>query len=66
MRLWRELGPGGFAQFNLFVGGTPLLALLNPLFWGLTALWFLARAPFIEALFPAPVYYAGLTCWATP
>jgi LPXTG-site transpeptidase (sortase) family protein len=63
VRLWRELGPNGFLQFNLFVGGTPLLALLNPLFWGLTILWFLGKFLFIQQLFPAPVYYAGLFCW---
>ena len=64
LQLWRELGPNGFLQFNLFVGGTPLLALLNPVFWSLTILWFLGKFGFIETLFPAPVYYAGLFCWA--
>jgi cellulose synthase/poly-beta-1,6-N-acetylglucosamine synthase-like glycosyltransferase len=64
VRLWRELGPSGFAQFNLFVGGTPLLALLNPVFWGLTTLWFLGHFGLIQDLFPAPVYYAGLVSWA--
>ncbi|MFN8019181.1 MAG: glycosyltransferase family 2 protein [Acidimicrobiales bacterium] len=64
VRLWRELGGLGFLQFNLFVGGTPILALLNPIFWTLTILWFLGRFPFIQDLFPAPVYYAGLSCWA--
>jgi cellulose synthase/poly-beta-1,6-N-acetylglucosamine synthase-like glycosyltransferase len=61
-RLWRELGPRGFVGFNLFVGGTPFVAILNPIFWSLTALWFLARPDFIEALFPAWLYYAGLAC----
>ncbi|CAN5712917.1 hypothetical protein BH10ACT1_BH10ACT1_05420 [soil metagenome] len=64
VRLWRELGTNGFLQFNLFVGGTPLLALLNPVFWALTILWFLGKFGFIQGLFPAPVYYAGLSCWA--
>ena len=26
VQLWRELGTNGFLQFNLFVGGTPILA----------------------------------------
>ncbi|WP_426573599.1 glycosyltransferase family 2 protein [Aquihabitans sp. McL0605] len=64
VRLWRELGWFGFLQFNLFVGGTPMLALLNPVFWSLTILWFLGKFDFIQAIFPAPVYYAGLICWA--
>jgi cellulose synthase/poly-beta-1,6-N-acetylglucosamine synthase-like glycosyltransferase len=62
-RLWRELGPKGFFQFNLFVGGTPLLALLNPVFWFLTLIWFLVEPVFVEALLPAPVYYTSLLCW---
>ena len=61
-RLWHELGPRGFIGFNLFVGGTPVVAILNPLFWAMTALWFLARPAIIVALFPAWLYYAGLAC----
>lgn len=63
-RTARELGWKSFWQFNLFVGGTPLLALLNPLFWALTILWFVGHPAFIKELFPAPVYYMGVTCWA--
>jgi cellulose synthase/poly-beta-1,6-N-acetylglucosamine synthase-like glycosyltransferase len=62
-RLWRELGPKGFIGFNLFVGGTPIVALLNPIFWALTAIWFLAKPEFVQALFPAWLYYAGLACF---
>jgi len=58
--LWRQLGPGGFLGFNLFVGGTPLVAILNPVFWALTVLWFLARPDWVNALFPAWLYYASL------
>lgn len=32
VRLWRELGPAGFAAFQLVVGGTALAALAHPLF----------------------------------
>jgi hypothetical protein len=62
-RLWRELGPKGFVGFSLFVGGTPVVALLNPIFWGLTAIWFLARPEVVHQLFPAWLYYAGLACF---
>jgi len=58
--LWQELGPRGFIGFNLFVGGTPAVALLNPIFWSLTALWFLARPEWVQALFPAWLYYVGM------
>ncbi|SMD27153.1 Glycosyltransferase, catalytic subunit of cellulose synthase and poly-beta-1,6-N-acetylglucosamine synthase [Kibdelosporangium aridum] len=62
-RLINDLGAKGAAGFLLFVGGTPLLAMLNPVFWGLTALWWLNRPSFMAELFPAPVYYIGMACW---
>jgi cellulose synthase/poly-beta-1,6-N-acetylglucosamine synthase-like glycosyltransferase len=61
-QLARELGLGGFVAFNLFVGGTPLIALLNPVFWSLTFIWFIAHPPFVAALFPPVLYYTGLLC----
>ncbi len=62
--LFDDLGVKGFIQFNLFVGGTPILAMLNPLFWTMTLVWFVAHPQFIKAIFPAPVFYVGLVCWA--
>ena len=60
LRLWRELGTGPFLRFSLVVGATPLVALINPMFWLLTILWFAARLKLIEATFPAWVYYPAL------
>jgi len=60
----REIGWKGAAQVFAFVGCTPLLALLNPVFWLLTLLWFIGHPQFIQAIFPAPVYYPSLVCWA--
>ena len=62
--LWQDLGGIGLLEFLLFVGGTPLLAVLSPLFWTTTLVWFVAQPHLIRALFPAPVFYAGLVCWA--
>ena len=62
-QLWQELGPRGFARFNLFVGGTPVIALLNPVFWALTLAWFVGHPTGIERVFPAPIYYIGLLSW---
>jgi cellulose synthase/poly-beta-1,6-N-acetylglucosamine synthase-like glycosyltransferase len=62
VQLRREIGTWGFIGFNLFVGGTPLLALLNPVFWALTALWFIARPEIIISLFPSWLYYLSLLC----
>jgi cellulose synthase/poly-beta-1,6-N-acetylglucosamine synthase-like glycosyltransferase len=58
--LRRELGTPGFFHFCLFIGGTPLLALLNPIFWVMTAIWFIGHPGLILEIFPAPVYYLGL------
>lgn len=58
--LVHQLGWRGAAAFTLFVAGTPMLALLNPVFWALTLLWFLAEPAVIEAVFPPAVYYAGM------
>jgi cellulose synthase/poly-beta-1,6-N-acetylglucosamine synthase-like glycosyltransferase len=63
VRTYRELGFKGTLGFVLFVGGTPLLAMLNPIFWGMSALWWLDRPGFITRLFPAELYYIGMACW---
>lgn len=62
--LYQEVGLLGLIQLVLFVGGTPLLAVLNPVFWTMTAVWFIAHPAIIQALFPAPLFYAGLLCWS--
>ena len=62
-RTARELGWWPFLQMNLFVGGTPFLALLNPIFWALTLVWFVGQPLIIRDVFPAPVYYAGILAW---
>ena len=59
-RLYRALGPRAFLGFNLFVLGTPLLALINPIFWAMTVLWFLTNSAIIASLFPSWLYYLGL------
>jgi glycosyltransferase XagB len=61
--LWRAVGPSAFFQMLLFVGGTPLLALLNPLFWLLTIGWFVGMAGFLQQIFPAPLYHVAMVCW---
>ena len=62
-RAHRELGWRGLAGVNLFIGGTPLLSMLNPLFWGLALVWFLAEPHVIEQLFSGPVGYVAVACW---
>jgi cellulose synthase/poly-beta-1,6-N-acetylglucosamine synthase-like glycosyltransferase len=62
--LTREIGPKGVGHLCAFVGSTPILATLNPIFWIMTIVWFVVQPEFLREIFPAPVYYVGLTLWA--
>src|SRR5438552_473092 len=57
VRLWREVGGRAFLGINLLLGAVPLVAVLNPIFWALTAVWFLAQPHALTVLLPAPIYY---------
>jgi cellulose synthase/poly-beta-1,6-N-acetylglucosamine synthase-like glycosyltransferase len=59
---YRQLGWRGLLCLNLFVGGTPLAALLNAVLWATTVLWFLAHPPIMQEVFIPPFYYVGLFC----
>jgi len=66
LRLLRQLGPRGFADFQMLVGCSSLISLLNPVLWALTVLYAAsagtAVAKFIQTLFPLPLYYPSLLC----
>lgn len=57
VELYRSLGGKGFIGYQTMVLGTPLLPILNPIFWGLLILWILTKAAWIQALFPGIIYY---------
>ncbi len=59
IRLWKSMGTRSFWSMQFFVGGTPLVLLLNPIFWMLTVLWFLTEADLIEEMFPTSIFYVG-------
>lgn len=56
-KLWREIGAKGFFGFQVMVLATPVIPLLNPLFWALLVLWYVWELGFIPELFPAFIYY---------
>lgn len=56
-RLWKELGPRGFLGFQVMVFATPVIPLLNPLFWLMIVLWYGWKMDFIPPFFPGPIYY---------
>lgn len=58
LQLLSQTGLRGFMSFNLTMGSAFVL-LLNPIFWGLTTLYFFTQAGFIEQLFPGIVFYAA-------
>ena len=62
-RLVKEIGAKGVLHLCAFVGATPILAALNPLFWLLTVIWFVGQPQFVKAIYPAPVYYVSLMLW---
>jgi cellulose synthase/poly-beta-1,6-N-acetylglucosamine synthase-like glycosyltransferase len=64
VRLMRQIGFKGVGHLGAFVGATPILAVLNPLFWIMTVVWFVAHPGLVQEFFPAPVYYVGLVLWA--
>jgi glycosyltransferase XagB len=62
--LRNETGLKGVGHLFAFVGATPILAAVNPFFWMLTLVWFIAHPQFLLEIFPAPVYYTGLLLWS--
>jgi cellulose synthase/poly-beta-1,6-N-acetylglucosamine synthase-like glycosyltransferase len=59
----RDMGWKGAMHLAAFVGGTPILAVFNPIFWALTVVWFVAHPVFLQEVFPAPLYYLSLALW---
>ncbi|MEK3750879.1 glycosyltransferase family 2 protein [Paenibacillus sp. FSL E2-8871] len=57
VQLWRDLGAKGFFGFQAMVLATPMLPLLNPIFWTMLLLWYLAKVEIIPLFFPGPIYY---------
>ncbi len=60
LNLLKKSGLKGFLGFQLFVGGTVLTGLLNPVFWAIFALWLVTGTKAFDALFPGPMLYVGL------
>ncbi len=62
--LVRDLGWWRTVHFVLFVGLTPLLAVMNLWFWGLALVWVTTRAAFVQAMYPGITYYLAVAVWA--
>lgn len=60
--LIRELGLLPAVRFTLLMAGTPVIAVVNLLFWYLSLTWLLGQPDTIAAMFPPLVYYPALIC----
>jgi cellulose synthase/poly-beta-1,6-N-acetylglucosamine synthase-like glycosyltransferase len=59
-RLFRTLGLRSFVRFNLVLAGTPIIAVLNLVFWLITLVWFLGQPSLVETIFPTYIYFPAL------
>jgi cellulose synthase/poly-beta-1,6-N-acetylglucosamine synthase-like glycosyltransferase/putative flippase GtrA len=59
IRLARMMHTKGYVVFQLFFGAGTLGLLINPLFWMLTAAWYVTHQVGIERIFPWPILYAS-------
>jgi cellulose synthase/poly-beta-1,6-N-acetylglucosamine synthase-like glycosyltransferase len=59
IRAARQMGIRPLVAYLLMTVGTPVSLMLNPVFWGLTAAYFVTHSAFIQGLFPATVFYLG-------
>jgi len=57
LRLADQVGWPAWISFQLVVGGTVVGFLLNPIYWGLTAVWILTHAHVIREIFPSIVFW---------
>lgn len=60
VELFRTIGFRSFLRFNLVLAGTPIIAVLNLVFWLITLIWFLGQPPLVEAVFPWYIYFPAL------
>ncbi len=60
LKMIKEAGFKGFLSFNLLIGGTPFIFLINPIQWAIFFVWLLTKTELIAPLFPSIVYYTAL------
>lgn len=60
VKLYHEIGIGGFLGIQAVILGSILLPIINPWLWILLLGWFATKAGWIAELFWGPVYYMSL------
>ncbi len=56
-KLLKEVGFKGFISFQFVTGGTFFAALVNPILWTITTVWYLTKWAFIQETFPVLIFY---------
>ncbi|WP_066555291.1 glycosyltransferase [Croceicoccus bisphenolivorans] len=60
VRFTQQVGPMGVLGFVMFVGGTLLSGLLNPVFWAVFIVWAATQAAGFDIFFPPVLLYLSL------
>ncbi len=60
VKFYRQVGFKGLLGYAAMIMGTPLLPLLNPIFWGLMFIWILFQPPWVQSFFPGLIYYIAV------
>ena len=60
LKLIKNAGLKGFISFNMLVGGTPFIFLVNPILWLIFIYWLITRTELVKPIFPPEVYYIAL------
>jgi hypothetical protein len=60
IKLIKQIGIKSFLGYNFFIGGTPLIFIINPFLWGLYFFWLIFRMDWIRTYFPPVVLYMAL------
>ncbi len=61
-RLLRDIGVVPALRFTLLMASTPVIAVVNLVFWYLFILWIMGQPGFVAELFPPAVFYPSLVC----
>ncbi|MBW1982127.1 MAG: glycosyltransferase [Deltaproteobacteria bacterium] len=58
--LLKKLGIKKWLAFQLFIGGTPVTFLINPIVWAIFLYWLATQSKVLDPLFPPLLTYLGL------
>ncbi|WP_283607229.1 glycosyltransferase family 2 protein [Faecalispora anaeroviscerum] len=60
VKFYRQIGFRGMLGYLAMILGTPLLPLLNPIFWGMMVVWLILQPAWVQMFFPGPIYYISV------